>query len=273
LGGDADEQTDGSGEKSKKENKFDEAADVKALRGDFAGAEIHDENADQAEGEDGAKRHEGLGGNEARRVFQDAGDAGVKNARFGSFGVVALDDPDAAKRFGEAAGDFGGETRAFTSERTENSQDFLEEQAEGEEDADGERGHGSADAEEEDEREKSGKETASEIEKAITDEMAETFDVGHDAGGEGSGAVGVIKGNGKTGDVLLDAETELSDEFLSGGIELAAEDESDESMGESGGGDGGYEYGELLKMVSVHNVVDKVAGGDREREAAETIDE
>ncbi len=45
---------------------------------------------------------------------------------------------------------------------------------------------------------------AEEVDDAGADEIADAFDVGHDAGDEGAGAVFVVEGYGETANVGLD---------------------------------------------------------------------
>ena len=65
-----------------------------------------------------------------------------------------------------------------------------------------------------DEGEDRGEDAADEVDQAGADEVADAFDVGHDAGDEGAGAVLVVEGDGQAADVLLDLHAQLGDQAL-----------------------------------------------------------
>ena len=63
-------------------------------------------------------------------------------------------------------------------------------------------GHARADAEQDDEREHGGQQAADELDQAGADEVADAFDVVHDARDQDAGFVGVVVGDGQAADVL-----------------------------------------------------------------------
>ncbi len=87
------------------------------------------------------------------------------------------------------------------------------------------------------EGEDGGEDAADEVDQAGADEVADAFDVGHDAGDEGAGAVGVVEGDGETADVALDLRAELGDEALAFGGEELREGVGGDALEEGGGGD------------------------------------
>ena len=105
---------------------------------DLAGAEVHDERADDAEDDGGGEAHEGLRGERGDDVLEQAVDAGGEDAGLAGFGVVALDDADAAERFGEAAGDFGVDLAALAEDGADGLEGLLQNEAEEQKDDEGE---------------------------------------------------------------------------------------------------------------------------------------
>ncbi len=152
---------------------------------------------------------ERLRGDGADDVVEQALDADGKDARLAVFGVVALDDADAAERFGESAGDLGVDFGALAEDGSDGFEGLLQDEAEDEEDAEGEQRHAAADADEDAEGDDGGEDSADEFEQAGADEVADAFDVGHDAGDESAGAVFVVEGDRETADVALDLGAEL----------------------------------------------------------------
>ena len=79
-----------------------------------------------------------------------------------------------------------------------------------------EQGHLDTGVEQPDEGEDGGEDAADEVNHAGADEVADAFDVGHDAGDERAGAVLVVEGDGEAADVGLDLLAEIGDEALAG---------------------------------------------------------
>ncbi len=61
-----------------------------------------------------------------------------------------------------------------------------------------------------------GEDATDEVDDAGADEVANAFDVVHDASDQGAGAVLVVEGYGELADVLLDLHAEFGDEALAG---------------------------------------------------------
>ena len=99
------------------------------------GAEVHDQRADDAEDHGGGERHERLRGERADDVLEQAVDAGGKDVGLALFGVIALDDADAAERFGEAAGDLGVDLGALAEDGANGLEGLLQDEAEDEQNA------------------------------------------------------------------------------------------------------------------------------------------
>ena len=100
----------------------DELAQREGSGEDLARADEHDYRADDAHEHGGREAHEGHGGERGFDVRQQPFDASGEDFRFALFGVITLDDADAAQGFGQAAGDFGVDFAALA----EDGADFTE---------------------------------------------------------------------------------------------------------------------------------------------------
>ena len=69
--------------------------------------------ADEAHQHGCGKAHQRDGGEDCEHVIEQALDAAGEDAGLLGFSVIALDDAHAGQRFGEAAGDFGGDLAAL----------------------------------------------------------------------------------------------------------------------------------------------------------------
>ena len=98
----------------------------------------------------------------------------------------------------------------------------VEGDAEADENREGDAGHKGADAQENDQRENAGHEAADEFDQAGADQVAEAFDVAHDARDQRAGFIGVVKGDGKAADVRLHLAAEVGNHALRGLGEAAA---------------------------------------------------
>ena len=216
LRADGDELHDGRGHEGEHHDVGHVAAGSELADGVEVRAHVHDDHADDAEDDGGRERHEGLRGERADDVLEEAVDTAGEDRGFAVFGVVALDDADAAERFGEAAGDFGVDLGALAEDGADDLEGALQDEREGRHDDEGEQRHADGDVHEVGEGEDGGEDAADEVDDAGADEVADAFDVGHDAGDEGAGAVLVVEGDGELADVLLDLHAELGDEALAG---------------------------------------------------------
>ena len=79
-------------------------------------AEPHDERRNEAEHSGGRRRHDAGHGERAHHVLEEPLDAFREDRMFALFGVIALDDANAAERFREAAGDFGVDAAALAED-------------------------------------------------------------------------------------------------------------------------------------------------------------
>ncbi len=130
LGADGDELDDGGDHEGEEHDVGDVAAGGELAGDDLVGAEVHDERADDAEDGGGGERHEGLRGERGDDVLEEAVGAGGEDVGLALFGVIALDDADAAERFGEAAGDFGVDLGALAEDGADGLEGALQDEAE-----------------------------------------------------------------------------------------------------------------------------------------------
>ena len=83
----------------------------------FVAAKLEHERADDAEQGRARKAHQGGGCERFQDVVEQTLNASAENGFFALFGVIALHDAHAAERFGEPAGNFGGDFWARAENR------------------------------------------------------------------------------------------------------------------------------------------------------------
>ena len=123
------------------------------------------------------------------------------------------------------------------------------------------------------EGENSGKDAANEIDNAGADEVAHAFNVVHDAGDEGAGAVFVVEGNGELADVLLDLHAEFGDKALAGLGEQLREGIGRDALDQRGREDGADDPGEQRVMMLGKDLIDERAEGGRQHERTGAVDD
>ncbi len=271
LGADGDELNDGGDHKGEEHDVGDVTAGGEFACYDLVGAEVHDEGADYAEDGGGCQGHERLGGERRDDVLEEAVGAGGEDFGLAGLGVVALDDADAAKGFGEAAGDLGVDLGALAEDGADGLEGALEDEAKEEEDDEGDERHLNAEFDEIDEGEDGGENAAEEVDDAGSDEVTDTFDVGHDAGDEGAGAVLVVESYGQAADVGLDFHAEFGDESLTGFGEELGEGEGGYALKDGRRDDDTNDDWEQAKLVLTHDVIDEVFRGSWQNQTTCTI--
>ena len=123
-----------------------------------------------------------------------------------------------------------------------------------------------------DKSEDGGHEAADEFDEAGADEIADAFDVAHDAGNERAGFVSVVKGDGEAADVGLHLAAELGDHFLCGLGEELGESEGSEALDDGGSEDAEDDRGQQIDLVLDGHVVYEIFCGSGKDEAADAVD-
>ena len=240
---------------------------------DLAGADPHDERADETEQDDGGLVDQRDAGERAKDVCKKAVDTLGKGGLFARFGVVALDNADAAERFLETACNLALDLAAFLEQRPHAIEAKEHGGSDGDDDYEGEHGEQSAGCEKNGEGEDGGKQTAAEIDEAGADEVAKTFDVEHDAVYEFAGLVPVEIGDGETADVDLNSAAHFGDEALGGLGENLGDGEGTGGLNEGGRNDSGDERRQHFVAAFTDDVIDEELGGSREDKAGATADD
>ena len=261
LGADGDELDDGGDHEREEHDIGDVAAGGEASGDDLVGAEIHDERTDDAEDGGGGQGHEGLRSERGDDVLEEAVGAAGEDIGFAGFGVIALDDANASEGLGEAAGNFGVDLGTFAEDGADGLEGTLKDDAEDDEDDEGDKRHLNAELDEIDESEEGGEDAAEEVDDAGADEVTDAFDVSHDAGDEGAGAVLIVESHRQAADVGLDFHAELGDEALAGFGEKLGEGEGGYSLKNGGEDDDADDLGEQKKLMLRHHVIDEVFRG------------
>ena len=114
-------------------------------------------------------------------VVQQPHDALRKYALLAGFGAITLYDADAAERFGEPAGDFGVDLAALPKNRADGLKSLFQRECKAGEKSESKQRHHGADLEQDYEGNGSGDQATHEIDQAGPYQVANAFDVGHDA--------------------------------------------------------------------------------------------
>ena len=130
--------------------------------------------------------------------------------------MIALHHAHAAQRFGEPAGDFGGDFGAGAEDRANGFERLADADAEKQQDAERHGGHLHAGVNQVHQGDGRGHQATNKLDQPGADEIADTFHVAHDARDERAGFVGVIKRDGQAADVRLHLLSQFGDHLLGG---------------------------------------------------------
>ena len=119
LGADTDHLEERRGQVSKEDDVAEIGAQGKLAGHDFARADEHDHRSHYAHQGGRRRRHQRGRGEGAEDVLQQPLNAGGEDLVLAGLGVIALDHPHAAKRFGEPAGDLGIDAAALAKDRAD----------------------------------------------------------------------------------------------------------------------------------------------------------
>ena len=272
LRADIDDLKDGRDQHGQERDVLDVGAERHRARKDAPGAEIHDERADDAQEHGGGKAHHRGGGEGLQNIFEQALHTAGENALFKHLGMVTLDDANAGQRFGEAAGDFRVEPGTRAVDGPNHADGAVEGDAEADENREGDAGHKGADAQENDQGETAGHDAAHELDQARADQIAQAFDVAHDARDQGAGFIGVVKGDGKAADVSLHLAAEVGNHALRGLGQQLRERVGGDALNRGRGQNGERQGGEQIYLALADDVVDQEFRGCRQRESGDAID-
>jgi len=234
---------------------------------------VHDDSSNDSEDDGGGERHEGLRSERADDVLEESVDTGGEDGGLALFGVVALNDSDAAERFGEAAGDFCVDLGSLAEDGADHLEGSLQDEGEGRHDDEGQQRHANGDVHQVGEGQERGENASDKVDDAGADEVANSFDVVHDASDEGASAVLVIEGDGELADVLLDLHAEFGDEALAGLGEQLREGVGGDALDERGSEDGTDDPWKHGIVVLVEDLIDERLEGGREHQSAGAVDD
>src|SRR5262245_39018404 len=172
---------DGRDHETKVQCEREEIADRHALPDEQPSTDDHYRDADNAHQKRRCKADDRLSKKRPSNVFKKSDGAGFKDGRFAVFGVKALDDPHAAKRLGQPAGDFSIDLAPLSEDRADRSQRFLKDRAKDTQKPERNDGERRVDFEEQRKCNYAGEKAADEFHEARTNEVSDTFDIRHDS--------------------------------------------------------------------------------------------
>src|SRR5579863_3560070 len=104
-----------------------------------------------------------------------------ENFLFAIFRVVALDHADTSERLREPARDLSIDLAAFAKDGTNRAKGFVEGYGKKQQESEGDASHDRADAEQHNQRDAGGYQTADQIHQSSANQVANAFDIAHDA--------------------------------------------------------------------------------------------
>ena len=143
--------------------------------------EFHDDGADNTHQPGGGKTHQRSGRKGLQHIVEQTLHASGEDALLTLFGVITLHHANAAKRFGEASGDFRVDFRPCAEYRADGQKGSVDPVSENEQDAKRDGGHGHARMNQVDQRDDCSHDPSDKLHQACPDKIADAFHVAHDA--------------------------------------------------------------------------------------------
>ena len=195
----------------------DIVADGERVRNYQSSTNVHDQCADHTQNDSGRQAHHGLSGQCADDIFQQALNAAGEHLRFAIFRVIALHHANAAQRFGQPAGDIGIDAGALAKDGANGFERSHQDRAKRPQ-ARRRRAASSPALMRATEREGDDRceQSANKIHHAGANQVADAFNIAHDARDQRAGAVSIVKRDRQAADVLLHLDAKIGDEALRG---------------------------------------------------------
>ena len=240
---------------------------------DLARAQVHHGGAHQPHQHGGGKAHQRDGGQAAQHIVEQALDAAREDARLLGLGVISLHHAHAGQRLGEPAGDLGVDLAALAEDRPDAPERLAQPQRERRDKQQGQPREQRADAQQQDQCNQRGQNPAYELDQARADEIADALHVGHDAGNQHPGLVGVVVRHRQAAHVFLDLAPQFRDQALRLFRKQLREDEGGDTLN-----DGGREHQQDQRLqhpglVLHDDVIHQELGGTRQNQAGGPVDQ
>ena len=180
----------------------------------LARADVHDYGADHAQQQTGRKAHHRSRGQSSQHIFEQTLHSVCENLLFAIFGVITLDHANAAERLREPARDLGIDLAALAKDRADRPKGFIERNRKEQQESEGDAGHHGADAEQHHQRDTGGQQTADQIDQSSADQVANAFDIAHDARDQHAALGRIVKRNWQPADMRLHFLAKFRDQAL-----------------------------------------------------------
>src|SRR5262249_14598310 len=144
--------------------------------------------------------------------------------------VVTLYDPYTAQRLGESARDLSVDLWPGTKNRANGGESFVQTESEGKKNCRGQNGHKHADPKQHYQRKKSGHDASGKFDQPCANQIANSFDVAHDARDQRTSLVGIVEGHRQPADVCLHLTPHLGNHSLRGFREQLGERERSKTL-------------------------------------------
>ena len=191
----------------------------------MARPQVHHGGAHQPHQHGGRKAHQRDGRQAAQHVIEQALDAAREDARLLRLGVISFHHAHAGQRLGEPPSDLSVDLAALAEDRPDARERLAQPQREGRDEQQGQPREQGADAQQQDEGNQCGQNPAHELDQARADEIADALHVGHDAGNQRPGLVGIVVRHRQAAHVFLHLAPQFRDQALRLFREQLGEDE------------------------------------------------
>ena len=186
--------------------------------------------------------------------------------------MIALHNADAAKRFGEAAGNFGVDLGTRAENGADGGEGFINQQPEGEQDAERNERHQGADAQQNDQRQGASHQTAEKLDQASANQVADAFDIAHDARDQFAGLVRIVIIDGKTADMGLDALAHIGDHALRRFGKKLSERKRSDALNDGCGDDDEHDRQQQIGLVFADHIIEKIFRREGQCQAGDPVD-
>ncbi len=183
---DVDDLHDGRNQKTQKEGVSKETANGECPRHDLVGAHVHDDRAHHSHQQAGGKAHDRCGSQSLHHVVQQTAHAAGEDFFLAFLSVITLDHADAAERFRQPARNFGIDLSTLPENWTDRRERLIQSDGKAEQKAECQQGHDRTDAKQHDHRYAGGQHSSNQIDQSGTEQISDSFYVGHDARDQGA---------------------------------------------------------------------------------------
>ena len=228
---------------------------------DLSRTDVHNDRSDHTKQQTGRETHDRSGGQSSQHIVEKTLHTACENILLALFGVITLDHANPSERLRQPTGDFSINFAALAKDRTDSPKSFVERQSKEQQESERDGGHEGTDAEQHDQRDSRSHQASDQIDQSSTDQVADAFDIAHDARDQHAAFGRIVKRDWQPADMRLNFLTELRDQPLRGLRQQLGQRKRCDSLNHGGGQHAQHQRLEQLSVVFDDDAVDQVFGG------------